>query len=117
MSLAFILWFALSICCEVSGQICFKLGTNRHGAANLDGRAILGNLWIMTGIGIYSVEIFIWLRVLSEAPLSLAFPLASLNFLGITLASHFILKEKIGRLRILGAAFVTLGVALLASTA
>ncbi len=111
------LWFALSIICDVSGQICFKLGVRRYGGSSIRLPMLLANGWINIGIAIYTVEIFVWLRVLSEVPLSIAFPLASLNFLGIAFASHFILKEKIGVNRILGAVLVTLGVIVLAASA
>ena len=111
------LWFALSAICDVSGQICFKFGVNRIGGARISFHTLLLNRWISVGIAIYTIEIFVWLRVLSEAPLSLAFPLASLNFLGIAFASHFFLKEKIGSIRILGATLVTLGVIVLAISA
>jgi len=117
MSLELALWFALSVLCDVAGQIFFKLGANQNAAQPAHARAILANGWITIGILIYAAEIFVWLRVLSEAPLSLAFPLASLNFLGITFASRLILKEKVGPLRIAGAVLVTFGVALLAATA
>ena len=45
---------------------------------------------------------------LSVAPLSIAYPIASLNFLGVTLASATILREKVGRPQWLGAWLVTL---------
>lgn len=117
MSVLTALWFGLSIICDVSGQICFKLGANQFGARRMGFPGLLANRWILGGVVIYAAEIFVWLRVLSEVPLSLAFPLASLNFLGITFASHVILKEDIGSFRILGATLVTAGVILLAASA
>jgi len=117
MTAATALWFALSTICDVSGQICFKFGVNQFDGSRLSLPTLLLNRWISVGIAIYTVEIFVWLRVLSEVPLSLAFPLASLNFLGIAFASHVFLKEKIGFVRILGAALVTLGVIVLAASA
>jgi drug/metabolite transporter (DMT)-like permease len=115
-----VLWFVLSILCDVSGQICFKFGADRLPAeASLLGKAhaILTSPPLIAGICIYAVEVIVWLKILSEAPLTVAFPIASLNFLGVTLASAAILREKVGRRQWLGAVVVTIGVAIVAGTA
>ena len=120
MSASLIFWFALSVICDVSGQLCFKSGADRLPAAGpwLErGRAILGNPFVLAGLAIYVVEIFVTLKILSVAPLSIAYPIASLNFLGVTLASATILREKVGRPQWIGAWLVTIGVAIVASTA
>lgn len=112
-------WFALSILTDVAGQICFKLGANRALAGGEGGvlKAQLSDRWTLIGIAIYAVEVLVWLRILSIAPLSLAYPLASLNFIGVVVASRLILKEQVGFRRAAGALLVTLGVALVAGSA
>lgn len=119
MTLALILWFALSVVCDVAGQLCFKLGADRlpdtHGRALV--LAALRDSWICGGILIYLVEVVVWLRILAEVPLSIAFPIASLNFLGVTLASAVFLKERVVRRQWLGACLITLGVVIVARTA
>jgi drug/metabolite transporter (DMT)-like permease len=120
MSLVLVFWFTLSVMCDVSGQLCFKTGANRLPAeSSVAGnvRAVLSNRWLLAGLAIYSVEVFVWLRILAIAPLSIAFPIASLNFLGVTLASATILGEKVGRPQWLGAWLVTIGVAIVAASA
>jgi undecaprenyl phosphate-alpha-L-ara4N flippase subunit ArnE len=121
MTLTLALWFALSITCDVFGQICFKLGVDRLPDARGPDKAgfwrgLLVQPWLLTGILIYAVEIFIWLRILSEADLTLAFPIASANFLGIVLASRIFLKEEVRRRQWIGAWLVTIGVAIVAAT-
>ncbi len=120
MSATLVLWFALSVLCDVSGQLCFKIGADRvPAAASIGGKAcaIAASPWLIAGLCIYAVEIFVWLKILSVAPLTLAFPIASLNFLGVTLASVAILREKVGYRQWLGALMVTIGVAIVAGTA
>lgn len=120
MSFTLILWFALSVLCDVSGQICFKMGADRlPSAASIIGRAraVAASPWLVSGLSIYALEVFVWLKILSEAPLTIAFPIASLSFLGVTLASATILGEKVGRRQWLGALMVTIGVAIVAGTA
>jgi drug/metabolite transporter (DMT)-like permease len=80
MSVALIFWFALSVLCDVSGQLCFKTGADRLPA---DG-PLLGRAGA---------------------------------FLGVTLASATILREKVGRPQWLGAWLVTIGVAIVAGSA
>ena len=119
MSAALALWFAISVTCDVAGQLCFKVGIDRIEDAS--GLALVGAVlrqpWVMAGVGVYIVEIFVWLRILAEAPLSIAFPVASLNFLGVALASALVLKEKVAPRQWLGAGLITFGVAIVAQTA
>ena len=93
MTLSLALWFVLSVTCDVAGQLCLKLGADdlpdESGPRLV--KALLRQPWIVAGVAIYIVEIFVWLRILAEVPLSIAFPVASLNFLGVTLASSLFL--------------------------
>jgi len=122
MTTSLALLFLASIVCDVAGQIFFKLGVERLPDFEGDGRSgflrgLVTDGWLLAGIATYIVELVLWLKILSEAPLSLAFPLASANFLGITLASYLFLNERIGRRHWLGSILVTLGVVLVAGTA
>jgi drug/metabolite transporter (DMT)-like permease len=120
MSVFLVFWFALSILCDVCGQLCFKIGADRlpPDRSVLGGaRAVLSSSWLIAGLCVYAVEVIVWLKILSEVPLSIAFPIASLNFLGVTLASATFLGERVGRPQWLGASLVTLGVAIVAGSA
>lgn len=119
MTISLVFWFALSVICDVAGQLCLKRGAD--GLPEVSGTALVGALlrspWVVAGVLIYIVEIVVWLRILAEVPLSIAFPIASLNFLGVTLASAVILKEPVGRKQWFGAALITVGVVVVARTA
>ena len=119
MTLTLVFWFAVSVLCDVSGQTCFKIGADRLPSSApvlTTAAALAGNPFVIAGLFIYTAEVFVWLKILSVAPLSIAFPIASLNFLGVMLASATILREKVGRPQWLGASLVTLGVAIVAGT-
>ena len=112
-------WFLLSVACDVAGQLCLKRGAD--GLPDASGAAMalatLRSGWVLAGVAIYVVEIFVWLRILAEVSLSIAFPIASLNFLGITLASALVLGESVAPRQWLGAVLITCGVVIVAHTA
>ena len=118
MTITLALWFTLSVICDVSGQLCFKTGTNHSEQSRIlpFWSGLIFNPWTLAGIAIYTVELFVWLRILSIAPLSLAYPLASLNFLGVVIASRIFLKEPVSRRRLLGSLCITIGVSIVAAT-
>ena len=120
MSTVAIILFIFSVICDVLGQIAFKIGADRLHEADpsLGGflRGLLKNQWVLLGVATHAIEFFIWLRILAEVPLSLAFPLASVNILGVVLASRVVLGEAVTRRRWIGAAIVTAGVVMVAST-
>ena len=121
MTAEIIILLAISIVCDVVGQIAFKIGADRLPDAETVGvpafcRRMVGEPWLVGGIVIYVVEFVVWVRVLALVPLGIAFPIASLNILGIALASHFFLGEAITRKQWLGAILITAGVAVVAQS-
>lgn len=114
------LWllFGLSLACDVGGQLCFKHGVDGIADDTVGGGrwlaaygvAVLRAPWLWAGIAVYALELVVWLAILERAPLSLAFPIASLNYCGVTVASRFLLNERVGKRRWAGAALITLGV-------
>jgi drug/metabolite transporter (DMT)-like permease len=120
VSLFLVFWFGLSVTCDVGGQLCFKTGADRLPSGfSLLGRArtVLSSPWLIAGLCVYAVETIVWIKILSDVPLSIAYPIASLNFLGVTLASATVLGERVGRPQWLGAWLVTFGVAIVAGSA
>jgi undecaprenyl phosphate-alpha-L-ara4N flippase subunit ArnE len=122
MTTEIITLMAVSIACDVLGQIAFKIGADKLPAAGDVGlasfcRRMLGEPWLVVGIVVYILEFIVWIRVLALVPLTIAFPIASLNILGIALASHYLLGEVITRRQWAGAILITAGVAIVAQTA
>lgn len=113
---------AITIVCDVFGQTAFKIGVDRLPSAGTIGvpafcLRMAGEPWLIGGIAIYAIEFIVWIRVLALVPLGVAFPIASLNILGIALASRAFLGEAITRKQWLGAILITAGVAIVAQTA
>jgi drug/metabolite transporter (DMT)-like permease len=120
MLAALVMWFALSVACDVAGQLCFKVGAQSTGEGPAHEVSLGGLLigpWQLAGVAVYTIEIFVWLRILAEVPLSIAFPIASLNFLAITFASWLFLGEAVGRRQWLGVCLITFGVIVVAQSA
>lgn len=120
MSLTLLLLFG-SVCCDVFGQVCFKLGVGHHEAPRARGilallRRVIASRWIALGVLVYAVEFVLWFAALSRAPLSFAFPIAALSYVGVVLASRFVLRERISARRWLGTTAIVIGVALVCGT-
>ena len=104
---------AASIACDVSGQTVFKLGA--MGIAR-DRSQLMPIIWVVGGLLVYVIEIFVWLRVLAIAPLTLAAPIASLNYIGVALAGRWLFNEHMTARQWAGSGLVTLGVIAVALT-
>ena len=104
---------AASVACDVSGQTFFKLGA--MGIAR-DRSQLMPIIWVVGGLLVYVIEIFVWLRVLAIAPLTLAAPIASLNYIGVALAGRWLFNEHMTARQWAGSGLVTLGVIAVALT-
>ena len=68
---------------------------------------------VFTGILLYVVSTFIWLVVLSRAPLNVAYPLISFGYVMVVLLSAMVLNERVALITIAGLVFICGGVALI----
>ncbi|ACA46166.1 transporter [Clostridium botulinum] len=76
--------------------------------------SILKNMPVMAGIISYGVSFLLWIKVLSKVELSYAYPMVSLGYVLVMIFSYFFFKENITPIRILGVAFIMIGVILVA---
>ncbi|MBR8835671.1 MAG: EamA family transporter [Stigonema ocellatum SAG 48.90 = DSM 106950] len=65
---------------------------------------------LLIALTIYSLGIVNWIFALRVVKLSIAYPLTSLNYVGILLGSYYIFNEKITPLRVLGVVLIFIGV-------
>ena len=116
MTLAVLALLALTISLEVARELCFKLAANRSDK-HLQNSNYLARLFgtpiVWLGFACWATELMCWIRVLSQVPLSIAFPILSISYCGMVLAGEYILKEPVAKQKWLGVALVTAGVALL----
>lgn len=107
--------FALGAILESTTQIFLKKGALAHN--DTGGVAyylkLFRNRWVIGGVSLYFVEMFIWIVVLTSVPLSIAFPLTGLQKVFIVLFSFFVLKEKITGTEWLGIGFTVAGMAII----
>lgn len=111
----------LSICqvISVSAQLALKAGMIKAGKFMRNPRTIWRlvlepMLWL--GGGLYVIGLVLWLRVLSVADLSFAYPFAAVAYAGGVLASQWILKEKVTLLRWAGVGLILLGLIFVATS-
>jgi drug/metabolite transporter (DMT)-like permease len=120
MGLTTALVIVAAIGLEVLGQLSFKQGTilvTQRFATQNAGEYLLrviGDFWIRIGILAYVIEMLFAVAALSLAPLSVVFPLFSLSYCGVAIASSLLLGERLERQTKAGIAFITLGAAMVA---
>lgn len=103
-------------------QVLLKIGTSQASARALaTGQQGIGQVLnmlstplVMLGLAVYVGSAIIYLKVLSEVPLSQAYPMVALSYALTMLAGVLWLNEPLVASRVAGAALVLIGVALIA---
>jgi multidrug transporter EmrE-like cation transporter len=107
----------LSISLSAVAQLLMKIGMTGLRSSGLIGSTLLiataTNPYITGGFAAYGLGAVFWLKVLSRADLSLAYPLVSLGFLLVAVLSWLLLGEHLSLGRVAGIALIVLGVALI----
>lgn len=101
--------FALILLCvllESTMHLCFKRASD---GVTLSTALLRPLLWL--GILLWAVEIVLWIYVLGQVPLTLAFPIMSLVYVVTALGGTLLLKEKMNLRQIAGALLISIGVA------
>lgn len=121
------LMILIAVAMEVVGQLLYKSGINRmHGfqGSPFDVLPVLRftaealtNWRVLAGIGVYCAQAGVWWAVLSRADLSYAFPLTSMSYVILLIASRAFLGEHISLTRWMGATAIVFGVYLITRSA
>lgn len=106
-----------SVFLAVVGQLLLKIGMLRMGKLSFSFSNILQQYarilfdpFVIAGIVGFILSMLAWLYVLSRLQLSTAYPFVALNYVLILFASHFLLREAITPLKIMGVAVIMAGV-------
>ncbi len=67
-------------------------------------------LQLLLALAVYSIGVINWILSLRFLKLSIAYPLTSLNYVGILLGSYYFFDEKLTPLRVMGVLLVFLGI-------
>lgn len=99
-------WLVISSLLSCAGQLCQKQATTKHD------RSIIA-LWLGLALIALGCSLFAWLTVLRDIPVSIAYPLLSINFIWITLADRMIWHTPVTRSQWSGMLLIVAGIVLL----
>jgi multidrug transporter EmrE-like cation transporter len=100
---------AASIVFSIAGQLLMKWAA-LHSTAPRAGWSAAATLAL--ALFVYSIGVINWMMALRSVKLSVAYPLTSLNYVGIFLGSFYWFGEQISTLRMLGVLLIFAGVLL-----
>jgi len=105
----------------VFGQIMMKTGMLQIGTYSLFQKNILFqyikiflNPYVFLGLTAYFISTVFWLYLISKVPLNFAYPMLSISYVLVAMASYFLFKETINPINWAGIFVIMLGVILVA---
>jgi len=101
----------LSVLFSIGGQLLMKWAAIRTLGVAPDWTLLAP---LMLALFVYSLGVVNWMIAVRELPLSIAYPITSLNYVGILAGSHYWFGETITPLRAVGVALVFCGVLMVA---
>jgi len=116
-----IIIFAAAILTAVTSQLLFK-----RGMVDLAGisfslknvyllvKHVFSNPFLLGGLVSYGVSFLLWLFVISKIKLSVAYPITSLNFVLVIIASYYFFDEKLSSFQYVGILLIIVGIFALA---
>ena len=107
MSYVLIVFASLLSC---GGQLCQKQAAYTRVRQRVWG-------WLALSLMLLGCAMLLWLFVLQTVPVSVAYPMLSLNFIFITLAARFIWHEPISLRHGVGVLLIIVGIILLGGAA
>lgn len=124
LSLVIIALILLTDLLESTYEFFFKKGMLMVGEFDFGNLSMIGdfalrtlsNHWIWIGLVIIIIETLTWFIVLSKVDLSLAFPVSSMSYIFVILASAFLLHENVGLNRWIGTVIIIAGICLVAKS-
>jgi drug/metabolite transporter (DMT)-like permease len=116
-----ILLVILSEALTAVGQVCLKVSANAADTYNLRRlnshakflKDVMLNPALWGGFVAMGLGLAVWIVALAQGELSLVFSLGSLQYIMILVAAHFVLGEKIDRMKFLGTFLVVMGIVLI----
>lgn len=94
------------------GQVCQKQAVI-YRQSGLPEKNSLAIKWLLIAIILLALGMLFWLKLLQILPLSIAYPMLSINFVIVTLIGQFIYQEKISIKHWIGVFIIILGIILL----
>jgi multidrug transporter EmrE-like cation transporter len=118
--------FALILCgvlLNAGAQLLLKAGMGQIGHFDFSlsnlvpiGLKVMGNIPIITGLGMYVMSVVVWLLVLSRVQVSFAYPMLSIGYVVNAFAANYFFGEPLTSMRMLGIFIIISGVYLVAQS-
>lgn len=110
----------VAICMSVTGELLLKHGMNSVGVLSLHPDNIVSGLWrsftspfVLLGFAAVFCGSIFWLSVISRADLSFAYPMLSLGYIVVVIASWVFLNEQLNPARLIGVLVISVGVVII----
>jgi len=112
------LLFASSLILAVTGQLLMKKGMNMFGSFPINQMVqkiipMFMNPYVFFGFACFGLSSIFWLAVLSRFEISMVYPMVSLAYVVVAIASLILFKENITLIRWVGIGVILLGVVLI----
>ncbi len=111
----------LGVLLNAVAQLLLKAGTTRVGefAFSMEnlvpvGTRLAASPHIVGGLACYVVSVVVWILALSRVPVSVAYPMLSVGYVVNALAAWYLFGESITIQKLVGIAFIIVGVFLVA---
>lgn len=101
-----------------TGQVLFKLASERTGAVDVAGlTGLITNPFLIVALIIYGLGTIIWIFLLKSVPLSFAYPFMALTFVLVPLLAWYFLGEPLTWRKGFGTALVMAGLIVISGSA
>lgn len=99
----------------LTGQLFWKHAVNKITQWNMSSALQLFiSPSFLAGAFLYVIATVVWLYILSKLPLSVAYPMQSITYIGGMIAGYLLFKEQVSLTQWAGGAVIILGVYLIA---
>jgi len=110
--------FASSLILAVTGQLLMKKGMNAFGSFPISQMVqkiipMFMNPCVFVGFACFGLSSIFWLAVLSRFEISLVYPMVSLAYVVVAIASLLLFKENVTMIRWVGIGVIIFGVILI----
>ncbi|MBV5299904.1 MAG: EamA family transporter [Rhodoferax sp.] len=110
LSLSQLVLVSLTVLTMSAGQILFKLAARGMSGSSSWVSQIVLNRYLWVALLVYLSATALWVALLRQMPLHLAYPLVALAFFFVPVLGHWFLDEPLRWQSLLGALVIVLGV-------
>jgi drug/metabolite transporter (DMT)-like permease len=110
MSIQNALLLALNVLALSVGQVLFKLAAAGFEGGEPFARQVMFNKYLFAALVVYGLATVMWVALLRQVPLHVAYPFVALAFFLVPVMAHWVLGEPLRWQTLAGAAVIFVGV-------